>query len=104
MGLKENVILGHLIPAGTGFRTYQESEVRIRPQALRSPGRRQGNMSSPPTSRCWKRPATQRPRRRPAAATGNRRRPPRQMPSAEPAAHASPWTSSLARMARPSRR
>jgi len=34
VGLKENVILGHLIPAGTGFRTYQESEVRIRPQAL----------------------------------------------------------------------
>ncbi len=34
VGLKENVILGHLIPAGTGFRTYQEGEVRIRPQAL----------------------------------------------------------------------
>jgi DNA-directed RNA polymerase subunit beta' len=34
VGLKENVILGHLIPAGTGFRTYQESEVRIRPGAL----------------------------------------------------------------------
>jgi DNA-directed RNA polymerase subunit beta' len=34
VGLKENVILGHLIPAGTGFRTYQDSEVRLRPQAL----------------------------------------------------------------------
>jgi len=34
VGLKENVILGHLVPAGTGFHTYQESEVRIRPQAL----------------------------------------------------------------------
>jgi DNA-directed RNA polymerase subunit beta' len=34
VGLKENVILGHLIPAGTGFHTYQDSEVRIRPQAL----------------------------------------------------------------------
>ena len=34
VGLKENVILGHLIPAGTGFRTYQDAEVRIRPQAL----------------------------------------------------------------------
>ena len=34
VGLKENVILGHLIPAGTGFRTYQDSEVRIRPLAL----------------------------------------------------------------------
>ncbi len=35
VGLKENVILGHLIPAGTGFKTYQEAEVRIRPQALK---------------------------------------------------------------------
>jgi DNA-directed RNA polymerase subunit beta' len=34
VGLKENVILGHLIPAGTGFKTFQDSEVRIRPQAL----------------------------------------------------------------------
>jgi DNA-directed RNA polymerase subunit beta' len=34
VGLKENVILGHLVPAGTGFRTYQESEVRLRPHAL----------------------------------------------------------------------
>jgi DNA-directed RNA polymerase subunit beta' len=30
VGLKENVILGHLIPAGTGFRTFQESEVSYR--------------------------------------------------------------------------
>ena len=34
VGLKENVILGHLVPAGTGFRAYQESEVRLRPSAL----------------------------------------------------------------------
>ena len=34
VGLKENVILGHLIPAGTGFRNIQEAEVRIRPQAI----------------------------------------------------------------------
>ncbi|MGC4002644.1 MAG: hypothetical protein QM811_05670 [Pirellulales bacterium] len=34
VGLKENVILGHLIPAGTGFKSFQQSEVRIRPQAL----------------------------------------------------------------------
>ncbi|MEM8680384.1 MAG: DNA-directed RNA polymerase subunit beta', partial [Planctomycetota bacterium] len=34
VGLKENVILGHLIPAGTGFRNFQESEVRINPEAL----------------------------------------------------------------------
>ena len=32
--LKENVILGHLVPAGTGFRTHQQAEVRIRPEAL----------------------------------------------------------------------
>ncbi|MBC8874256.1 MAG: DNA-directed RNA polymerase subunit beta' [Planctomycetes bacterium] len=36
VGLKENVILGHLIPAGTGFRTFQESEVRYRPEALQA--------------------------------------------------------------------
>ncbi len=42
VGLKENVILGHLIPAGTGFHTHQESEVRIRPAGARSPGRREG--------------------------------------------------------------
>ena len=34
VGLKENVILGHLIPAGTGFRLYQNSEVRIQPGVL----------------------------------------------------------------------
>ena len=34
VGLKENVILGHLIPAGTGFRAYQDSEVRLRPLAI----------------------------------------------------------------------
>jgi DNA-directed RNA polymerase subunit beta' len=36
VGLKENVILGHLIPAGTGFRQYQEAEVRYRPEALQA--------------------------------------------------------------------
>ncbi|MFM8579315.1 MAG: DNA-directed RNA polymerase subunit beta', partial [Planctomycetaceae bacterium] len=34
VGLKENVILGHLIPAGTGFNVFQSSEVRVRPEAL----------------------------------------------------------------------
>ncbi|HSQ55268.1 MAG TPA: DNA-directed RNA polymerase subunit beta', partial [Gemmata sp.] len=29
VGLKENVILGHLIPAGTGFKSHQEAEVKI---------------------------------------------------------------------------
>ena len=41
VGLKENVILGHLIPAGTGFREIHESEVRINPEALGSPGSRE---------------------------------------------------------------
>jgi DNA-directed RNA polymerase subunit beta' len=36
VGLKENVILGHLIPAGTGFRTFQDAEVRYRPEALQA--------------------------------------------------------------------
>ena len=34
VGLKENVILGHLVPAGTGFKLHQEAEVRIHPEAL----------------------------------------------------------------------
>jgi DNA-directed RNA polymerase subunit beta' len=29
VGLKENVILGHLVPAGTGFHMHQEAEVRL---------------------------------------------------------------------------
>ncbi len=36
VGLKENVILGHLIPAGTGFRKFQESEVRYQADALQA--------------------------------------------------------------------
>jgi DNA-directed RNA polymerase subunit beta' len=31
VGLKENVILGHLIPAGTGFESHQKSEVKLVP-------------------------------------------------------------------------
>jgi hypothetical protein len=39
LGLKENVIVGHLIPAGTGFETYVNAEARIRPEAsARRPG------------------------------------------------------------------
>jgi DNA-directed RNA polymerase subunit beta' len=34
VGLKENVILGHLVPAGTGFHSHQEAEVKISAQAL----------------------------------------------------------------------
>ena len=34
VGLKENVILGHLIPAGTGFRLFQDSEVSYHRDAM----------------------------------------------------------------------
>jgi len=34
VGLKENVILGRLIPAGTGFKTYVQSDVRVSRMAL----------------------------------------------------------------------
>jgi DNA-directed RNA polymerase subunit beta' len=34
VGLKENVILGHLIPAGTGFRTFQDAEVHFKLEAM----------------------------------------------------------------------
>jgi len=35
VGLKENVILGHLIPAGTGFKTYQDSDLQYNVEAMR---------------------------------------------------------------------
>ena len=38
VGLKENVILGHLIPAGTGFRTFQDSEVNYNLEAMHQMG------------------------------------------------------------------
>ena len=36
VGLKENVLLGHLIPAGTGFRKYQDIRVKtlVSPEEL----------------------------------------------------------------------
>ena len=34
VGLKENVILGHLIPAGTGFQTFQNSDVQYNMEAM----------------------------------------------------------------------
>src|SRR5262249_33259810 len=33
VGLKENVILGHLVPAGTGVKNHQDAQGRIRPEA-----------------------------------------------------------------------
>ncbi len=74
VGLKENVILGHLMPAGTGFHTFQESEVRIRPQALEALGGREGPRPRRAASRCStasrkkNRPTAQPPPRPPAAA------------------------------------
>jgi DNA-directed RNA polymerase subunit beta' len=47
VGLKENVILGHLIPAGTGFRTHQDSEVKIHP----SLGLPQATIAPPPRAK-----------------------------------------------------
>jgi DNA-directed RNA polymerase subunit beta' len=38
VGLKENVILGHLIPAGTGFHSHAEAEVKIHQHALEGVG------------------------------------------------------------------
>ena len=62
VGLKENVILGHLVPAGTGFHTHQEAEVRInaagpdgdgsRTCRREAVGRRRSNRSAPRSSRC----------------------------------------------------
>ena len=52
VGLKENVILGHLIPAGTGFQTFQESEVRIQSASAGSAGRREGQGARRAASRC----------------------------------------------------
>ena len=69
VGLKENVILGHLIPAGTGFHTFQDSEVRIRQEALEALAPKR-NGSSRGTSRCWTRampPRKRAPRPRPAS-------------------------------------
>ncbi len=40
VGLKENVILGHLVPAGTGFHSHQEAEVRLNAPALKAAQRR----------------------------------------------------------------
>ena len=34
LGLKENVIIGKLIPAGTGMSRYRNVQVRIKPEAI----------------------------------------------------------------------
>ena len=38
IGLKENVLLGHLIPAGTGFRPYQDIRVKLLAEPLPGEG------------------------------------------------------------------
>ena len=50
VGLKENVILGHLIPAGTGFKTHQEAEVRINAQGEASPALAQTSTPETPAA------------------------------------------------------
>ena len=40
VGLKENVILGHMIPAGTGFQMYQDAEFGISKEAMEEMRRR----------------------------------------------------------------
>ena len=51
VGLKENVILGHLVPAGTGFRTHQDSEVRINApdEVMEEPGMAMEETADEPT-------------------------------------------------------
>ena len=36
-GLKENVILGHLVPAGTGFKAYQDKAVKKLAEPIEEP-------------------------------------------------------------------
>ncbi len=37
IGLKENVVLGHLVPAGTGFKPYLEATVRLHAEPVEAP-------------------------------------------------------------------
>ncbi len=45
-GLKENVILGHLIPAGTGFKQYQRARIRQLGQPLAFPAETPADLMS----------------------------------------------------------
>ncbi|HHK42559.1 MAG TPA: DNA-directed RNA polymerase subunit beta', partial [Planctomycetaceae bacterium] len=47
VGLKENVILGHLIPAGTGFRRFRDAELRFLPDAMRKLAALGGEVEEP---------------------------------------------------------
>jgi DNA-directed RNA polymerase subunit beta' len=37
IGLKENVVLGHLVPAGTGFKSYLEATVKLHAEPVEAP-------------------------------------------------------------------
>ena len=95
VGLKENVILGHLIPAGTGFQTFQDSEVRIRREALEALAAQKEQVLTRafPLLETPKM-ATARPRPSPPA-TAPPPRPPRNR-SRVPARPPIPWIHSLA--------
>ncbi|HBT75598.1 MAG TPA: DNA-directed RNA polymerase subunit beta', partial [Planctomycetaceae bacterium] len=45
IGLKENVILGHLVPAGTGFSTYQNAQWRYRQEAAEALSRKESHVA-----------------------------------------------------------
>jgi DNA-directed RNA polymerase subunit beta' len=53
VGLKENVILGHLVPAGTGFRTHQVAVVRLNALALEAATAEVAELSKNTRTRCW---------------------------------------------------
>jgi DNA-directed RNA polymerase subunit beta' len=38
VGLKENVILGNLVPTGTGFKYYHQSKVKLHGETIDLPG------------------------------------------------------------------
>jgi DNA-directed RNA polymerase subunit beta' len=47
IGLKENVILGHLIPAGTGFNSYQNAQWKLKDEAAAALGAMQAPVARP---------------------------------------------------------
>ena len=71
VGLKENVILGHLIPAGTGFKHVPGVGSPHPARGPRSPGGREGARCWSVRSRCSNRRCERRQRRRRRQADGN---------------------------------
>lgn len=51
-GLKENVIVGRLIPAGTGYREYVDQDITV-PDQKERPDRFLDELSGNPTSPIW---------------------------------------------------